>query len=99
MLKTLTLNSKEMKNNEKKENKNLDLAKRFELDENAMNQIVGGTTFLMDGTFTNDTTVVSSEPDTFGCDIVLACDNCCKICTTNKGFTSIHICITKLKGR
>ena len=87
-----------MKNNEKKENKNLDLAKRFELDENAMNQIVGGTTFYMETM--PGTSVTVSGPDDILCgdlEVVQACEKGCKICTSSR--TSIYICGTKLKGK
>ncbi len=86
-----------MKNTENKKENKLDLTKKFELDANEMNQIVGGTTFLMDGTFTDDTTVVSSEPDTPGCNLVLACEYGCKSCTSVR--IVVNICKTKFKNK
>ena len=87
-----------MKNREKKKENAVDLTKKFELDANAMNQIVGGTSFWMDPA--TGTGVTVSGPDDILCgdlEVVQACEKGCKICTSNR--TSIYICGTKLKGK
>ena len=89
-----------MKNTENKNENKLDLTKKFELDANEMNQIVGGTTFLMDGTPGTD--VFTSTPDDIftGTEIIQACNQGCKICSNKKGDnTNINICITRLRGK
>ena len=87
-----------MKNKENKKENAVDLTKKFELDANAMNQIVGGTSFWMDPA--TGTGVTVSGPDDILCgdlEVVQACEKGCKICTSNR--TSIYICGTKLKGK
>ena len=87
-----------MKNREKQKENAVDLTKKFELDANAMNQIVGGTSFWMDPA--TGTGVTVSGPDDILCgdlEVVQACEKGCKICTSNR--TSIYICGTKLKGK
>lgn len=89
-----------MKNTENKNENKLDLTKKFELDANAMNQIVGGTSFWMDTTPGTDM-AVSDSADILSTEFeaVQTCDHSCKTCTTNKTSANIHICITKLKNK
>lgn len=87
-----------MKNTENKNENKLDLTKKFELDANAMNQIVGGTSFWMDPA--TGTGVTVSGPDDILCgdlEVVQSCEQSCKTCTSGK--TYIYICGTKLKGK
>lgn len=87
-----------MKNKENKKENRVDLAKKFELDANAMNQIVGGTSFWMDPMSGTDVTVSGSDnPVILGLEEVQTCENSCKMCTSGK--TIIHICGTKMKTR
>ena len=87
-----------MKNRENKKENAVDLTKKFELDANAMNQIVGGTSFWMDPA--TGTGVTVSGPDDILCgdlEAVQVCEQGCKSCITIKiGF---NICGTKLKGK
>ena len=83
-----------MKKTDTKKNA-VNMVERFELNEQEMNQIVGGTTYLMEGTPMSDTTAATSDPGDFGCDIVLACDQSCKTCITSS--ISFNICKTRFK--
>lgn len=87
-----------MKNTENKNENKLDLTKKFELDANAMNQIVGGTSFWMDPA--TGTGVTVSGPDDILCgdlEVVQACEKGCKNCTSIKYV--INICGSKLKSK
>lgn len=87
-----------MKNRENKKENAVDLTKKFELDANAMNQIVGGTSFWMDSA--TGTGVTVSGPDDILCgdlEVVQSCEQSCKTCTSSK--TYIYICGTKLKSK
>ena len=86
-----------MKNIENAKKNSVGYAKKFELDTNEMNQIVGGATFLLETNPMDDTGLFTSDTYTFGSDGVLACEQSCKSCTSIR--VVINICKSKFKNK